>query len=178
MKLSFFAVPGTQAELLASSIHKRLEVPHVPIQYSILHEVPTEKPDYLVTVIDSPENTVGRKVARNPQVTLDSALQEYIGVYEYLIKNADLVIIKEFMSKDLEKTLRKIYDDINIDTANYLAKTGRVFEEDLAIVPDLSLIFVEDELTPVEFSDDELKSKKFIKAKELYEELKTKRNSF
>ncbi len=82
------------------------------------------------------------------------------------------------MSQDLEKTLRKIYDDIKIDTANYLAKTGRVFEEDLAVVPDLSLIFVEDELTPVKFSDDELKSKKFIKAKKLYEELKTKTNSF
>jgi hypothetical protein len=178
MKLSIFTVPGTQAELLASSIHKRLEVPHVPIQYSILHEVPTEKPDYLVTVVDSPENTVGRKIARDSGVTLDSALQEYIYIYEYLINNADLVVLKELMSQDLEKTLRKIYDDIRIDTANYLAKTGRVFEEDLAVVPDLSLIFVEDELTPVKFSDDELKSKKFIKAKELYEELKTKPNSF
>ena len=74
--------------------------------------------------------------------------------------------------------MRKIYDDINIDTENYLAKTGRVFEEDLAIVPEPESIFVEDELNPVKFADDELKSTNFLKAKKLYEELKTKQGSF
>lgn len=178
MKLSILTVPGTQAHLLVLSIQKRLEVPHLPIQYSALSEVPTEKPDYLVTVIDNPENTIGKKIATDSEVTPDSALQEYIDIYEYLINNADLVVLKESMSKDLEKILRKIYDDINIDTENYLAKTGRVFEEDLAIVPELESIFVEDELNAVKFSDDELKSTNFLKAKKLYEELKTKESSF
>jgi len=178
MKLSILTVPGTQAHLLASSIHKRLEVPHLPIQYSALNEVPTEKPDYLVTVVDIPENTIGKKMAKDSEVTLESALQEYIDIYEYLINNADLVVLKESMSKDLEKILRKIYDDINIDTENYLAKTGRVFEEDLAIVPEPESIFVEDELNAVKFADDELKSTNFLKAKKLYEELKTKQGSF
>lgn len=134
MKLLLTTYPGSGEELLVHHIQQRLERPHVPLQFSVGHDVSTEA-DYLITVVRSPGESIGTRLARETELSVESAIKEYNDLYTHLLANANMVVKHEDLDK-IDKIILSLFNELNLDAENYKNKTDRVLSEDILLQPE------------------------------------------
>ena len=134
MKLTLLSPNGSKSQLLAHHIQQRLERPHVPLKFSPSYE--SDDHDYLVSVVRNPRDFLACEIFNDTTKQIEDHVKLCKSFYNHSLESANLVVEYDQIDKDIDSIIKYIYESLNLDSENYLTKTGRVLSDDILLQPE------------------------------------------
>lgn len=158
MKLTLLSIPGPKAKLLQHHIQQRLERPHVPLKFSTTYTL-SDDYDYLACIVRNPKDFVAAHLSSKPDMTTDECIELCDNSYSHALKSADIIIDYDEIAENIDSIIKHLYDELKLDSQNYLNKTGRVLSDDILLQPEHQIVLEPElELRDIDLDMSELDS--------------------